>query len=102
MFKRILEDYKKKHTFSAERCRDHQKSDLTKRAVGIIEDIKAYINFKVDNTEEKAVLYSVHNSEDKAFQIVEDYFRERGFRVFRTKFQELGDDIEFLVISWIL
>ena len=100
MIRRLIQAYREKKRFTAERCRNHQQEVLSKRANVIIDDIKAFINFKVDNTNEKAVINSLSSPEDKVYTLVEDYYRERGFIVFRTKFKELGD-LEFLVISWI-
>ena len=50
MIRRLLEYYREKKKFTAEKCRSHQEEELEKRASTIIEDIRAYINFKVDNT----------------------------------------------------
>lgn len=101
MIRNIIQNIRRKYEFSAERCRNHQQEELEKRADTIIDDIKTFINFKVSNTNEKAVIYSLHSPEDKVYTLVEDFYRERGFKVFRTKFPELGD-MEFMIISWIL
>lgn len=87
--------------FSAENCRKHQQLELQKQANLIIEDIKAIISFKVTNTNEKAIIYSISDGDGKKFKLVEEYFSEHGFKVFRSQFSELGD-YEFLVISWLL
>ena len=100
MIKRIIESYRAKRRFTAENCRSHQEEELEKQATTIIEDIKAYINFKVDNTNEKTVI--VHNPEDpKVSKFVEDFYTQLGFIVFRKKFEEL-DETEYFVVSWIL
>ena len=100
MIKELIKKYREKKKFTAERCRNHQEEELEKRASVIIEDIRAYINFKVDNTNEKTVI--VHNPEDpKVSKFVEDFYTSRGFIVFRKKFEEL-DETEYLVVSWIL
>jgi hypothetical protein len=100
MIRRLIEQYREKRKFTAEKCRSHQEEELEKRASTIIEDIRAYINFKVDNTNEKTVI--VHNPEDpKVSKFVEDFYTSRGFIVFRKKFEEL-DETEYLVVSWNL
>lgn len=85
--------------FNAENCRKHQRSELERQASLVIDDIKTIINFKVSNTNEKAIIYSLPDRESKVLDIVEEYFSKRGFKVFITNFVEL-DDAEFLVISW--
>ena len=101
MIRKLIEQYKEKRKFTAENCRNRQEGELEKQATSIIEDIRAYINFKVDNTtSEKTVI--VDNPKDpEVSRIVEDYYRECGFKVFKTSFPELGNS-EFLIISWIL
>lgn len=100
MIRKLIERYRERKRFTAEKCRSHQEEELEKRASIIIEDIRAYINFKVSNTNEKTVI--VHNPEDpKVSKFVEDFYTSRGFIVFRKKFEEL-DGTEYLVVSWIL
>ena len=95
-----IEEIIKGREFSADNCRKHQQEELQKQANLIIDDIKALINYKVDNTNEKAIIYSISDGDGKKFKLVEEYFENLGFNVFRTKFKELGD-YEFLVISWL-
>ena len=97
---KLIQKYREKRTLTAEKCRSYQQEELSRKADSIINDIKAVINFKVSNTNEKAIISSLFNPDDKVYTIVEKYYKDHGFTVFRTRFSELGD-LEFLVISWI-
>lgn len=101
MIRKMIKEIIGRREFNAENCRKHQQSELEKQATVVIEDVKTIINFKVSNTDEKAIIYSLPDRESKIFEMVEEYFMERGFKVFRTRFPELGDT-EFLVVSWFL
>ena len=101
MIKRIIESYRAKRRFTAENCRNRQEGEIEKQATTIIEDIQAYINFKVDNTTSEKTVCIDSPKDPEVSRLVEDYYRERGFRVFKTSFSELGN-YEFLIISWIL
>lgn len=98
MIRKLIQKYREKRTLTAEKCRSYQQEELSRKADSIINDIKAVINFKVSNTNEKAIISSLLSPDDKVY--VEKYYKDHGFTVFRTKFSELGD-LEFLVISWI-
>lgn len=101
MIRKIINGILKSREFNAEKCRIHQQNEIERRAKEMIDNIQCFINSKIENPNEIAVIYSLTRPEENnVYKIVEESFKNKGFIVFRTKFQELGD-LEFLVISWI-
>ncbi len=102
MIRNIIQKVVKNREFSADNCRKHQEEEIRNKAHILIDEMKSIISYKVANTNEKAIIYSIDDPENEKYEIVEKYFTERGFKVFKTKFLEELGDAEFLVISWLI